>query len=1011
MKKYKLISLLILGAVFCMYSITDIQAQARKLSTLAISSQVLNEDGEPMPNVVVKSFRAKGSVVTASDGSFTIQVAQDIADEIVIEHKGYELATVVAGGGILSIEPIVLVRKRIIDPANKAVMPYLTVADYRSVGAVTTVTGEEMESYPTGAMLTALSGRIPGLVVSQSSHIPGQESVYATIRGTMASIYIDGILRDPVGLQLSEIERIDVMKDLPGRSQMGIAGADPIIWITTKKGTPYNSSITFSSEYGFNTPTVMPKYLGAYDYARLYNEALENDGITPAYDATALNAYRDGTDPLHYPDINYYDKYFGTSAPFRKGHLGFSGGDNRVSYYSSFNYQGSGGFETIGENLRSNLYKLRANVDIALNDFIRLNVNIMGSYEKQRFANSGSGGNFYNLFDVLSVYPSNAHAMYFGDKMLISDDYDFNIENEFLYAGFAEHINMNTQNNARLTVDLGNVLEGLTFIGNASIDAYNTIANNKGGTAALYRLQTTALGADTAVLITPESIVTGMSMGYDYVNRRTATSMGLNYQYSQDVHELTANLFYFMGTEEIKAVDNDYQPLKMQDFVLSANYAYDKKYVIQADLAYSGSMKMREGERFSLYPTIGAAWIISNESFLSGNDFIDYLKLYTSAGVMGYNDFSLSGYNTYYLYESLWRSAGTWRTGYSGNYSSYVNVYNVVQEGTVDFTLPKKRYFNLGVQSTMLDKALSVELNYFNNLYYDKISNMAMTTPSIYGSSSFLPAVNYGKDVRWGFDGMLQYTGQAGSITYSAGVNAMYQRSKYLEYDEAAALPEYRKRAGKDMDLYWVYEADGLFQSQTEIVNHAFQSWGELQPGDIRYVDYNEDGIVDEADVHTTGEHTPRIFYGINASVGYRGFRLFALGQGVADGHEALTSSRYFRINGTRQNYSEFLLNRYPETNDVPRLTTQSTNNTQNSTFWLASAAYFRLKNVEISYTLPVTISHKYLMSDLTVFARGTNLAVLSGLNQYSVDPEDINAGITRYPMLRTITFGLSARF
>jgi hypothetical protein len=378
---------------------------------------------------------------------------------------------------------------------------------------------------------------------------------------------------------------------------------------------------------------------------------------------------------------------------------------------------------------------------------------------------------------------------------------------------------------------------------------------------------------------------------------------------------------------------------------------------------------------------------------------------------MGYNDFSLSGYNTYYLYESLWRSAGTWRTGYSGNYSSYVNVYNVVQEGTVDFTLPKKRYFNLGVQSTMLDKALSVELNYFNNLYYDKISNMAMTTPSIYGSSSFLPAVNYGKDVRWGFDGMLQYTGQAGSITYSAGVNAMYQRSKYLEYDEAAALPEYRKRAGKDMDLYWVYEADGLFQSQTEIVNHAFQSWGELQPGDIRYVDYNEDGIVDEADVHTTGEHTPRIFYGINASVGYRGFRLFALGQGVADGHEALTSSRYFRINGTRQNYSEFLLNRYPETNDVPRLTTQSTNNTQNSTFWLASAAYFRLKNVEISYTLPVTISHKYLMSDLTVFARGTNLAVLSGLNQYSVDPEDINAGITRYPMLRTITFGLSARF
>ena len=214
------------------------------------------------------------------------------------------------------------------------------------------------------------------------------------------------------------------------------------------------------------------------------------------------------------------------------------------------------------------------------------------------------------------------------------------------------------------------------------------------------------------------------------------------------------------------------------------------------------------------------------------------------------------------------------------------------------------------------------------------------------------------------------------------------------------------------MDLFWLYKADGLFQSQAEINNHtAYQTWGELKPGDIRYVDYNNDGLIDEADIHTTGAHSPRLFYGVNVSAGYKGFNIFALGQGIADGQVMLSSNRYFRINGRQQNYSEFLLNRFPETNDVPRLTTQSSNNVQNSTFWLANAAYFRLRNVELSYTLPMRTAFRMKMDDMKVFVRGTNLFVISELNKYSVEPDDLNAGITKYPMLRTMTFGVSARF
>ena len=1012
MKKNKLIGLLILTAVFCLYSFADLQAQARRIATQTITSQVLNEQGEPMANAVVRSFRAKGRVLTSADGSFSIEATQDLQDHLSIEVEGYDVAIVPVGAGILRIEPVVLKKKTMMSPVNRSIMPYMQVSSDRNVGAVSTITGDELASFPTGSMLTALSGRLPGLLVTQSSFVPGQESVYATVRGNLATIYIDGILRDPVGLSLSEIERVDILKDLPGRSQLGITGENPVIWITTKTGTPYAPRATFSTEYGLHTPTVLPKYLDAYNYALLYNEALVNDGLSPLYTQTALNAYRDGSNPLRYPNINYYDRYVGNSAPFRKADLAFSGGDSKVSYFSAFHYHGHNGLETIGEKLRSNLYQLRGKADIELNEFMRLDVNILGSYEKQRFANQGTGATFFNYFNTISNYPSNAHGMYFGDKMLRSDEYPLNLDNEFLYTGFAEYTNINTQNNARLTIDLGNVLDGLTFVGTAAIDAYNMMANNKGGTAALYRLQTTSGGADTAVLITPESIVATMSNSFNYVNRRTAFSSGFNYSITRDEHALTANAVYFMGLDEIRAVDDDYQPLRMQDFVTSVNYAYAGKYVLQADLAYTGSMKMRKGERFFLFPTVGAAWIISNESFMNQGGLIDYLKLYSSFGIMGVNDFSLSGYNSFYLYETLWRSAGTWRTGYTGNYSSTVNIYNIVQQGTMEFTLPKKRYFNVGLQGTMLEKALSFEVNYFNNLYYDKISNLAMSTPAILGSSSFLPAVNYGKDMRWGFDGLLQYSGKAGDFSYSAGVNAAYQRAKFVDYDEPAALPEYRKRAGKDMDLFWLYKADGLFQSQAEINNHtAYQTWGELKPGDIRYVDYNNDGLIDEADIHTTGAHSPRLFYGVNVSAGYKGFNIFALGQGIADGQVMLSSNRYFRINGRQQNYSEFLLNRFPETNDVPRLTTQSSNNVQNSTFWLANAAYFRLRNVELSYTLPMRTAFRMKMDDMKVFVRGTNLFVISELNKYSVEPDDLNAGITKYPMLRTMTFGVSARF
>ncbi|MFO7853421.1 MAG: SusC/RagA family TonB-linked outer membrane protein [Bacteroidota bacterium] len=1001
--------LLIFTALLALQGFITLAAQ--EVQTTTVTGQVLDESGNPMPGVTVKSFNLKNSVLTDSNGEFSIAVTASEEDRIVVSEAGYNLYVITIEPGQSSAGEIPMVKTRMIDPENEISLPYGSLSSLRTVGAVSLISGSELESYPSDNLLEALAGRVPGLVINQYDFMPGQESVGASVRGTGAAIYIDGIPRDITGLNASEVEKIEVLKDLSGRAALGLSGAGPVIWITTKKGESFNRRISVSAETGFRNPVTLPGYLDAYNYATLYNEALENDGLDPLYSQQALDAYRSQSNPDRYPDIDYYDEYVRNTSPFVRGNINFQGGDDRVNYFSSFNYIRTEGLESMGEVIKNNRYKLHGNVDIRLTDFIKLGVNISGSYNTQRYPNAGDGSGVFNMFDVFSRYPANAHTIYFDDKLIISDDYPTNVTNELMYAGFAEGKVLNAQNTANLSIDLGGITEGLSFDARASFDIMNSIIQRKGGTAALYRLETSSTGADTAVLIVPEENVVSMSVGSNYVTRRTEGMASLNYELESNQHSLLLNGVFYIALDEMRVLSDEYQPGKLQDYSLRANYNYANKYIVQADLSYTGSMRMPEGERFSLFPTVGAAWIASNEGFLSDNNVVDYLKLHASFGIMGVGNYSLAGYNPYYLYETLWNYDGTWRPGVPGSWSYAANIYTILQNESIDFKLPKKRYFDIGVQGQLLDKALTFELDYFNEFNYDKISNRAYSTPSIIGTE-FLPATNYGEDVRWGFDGSLTYSGSSGDFKYSAGINMLYTRGKYLVVDELPYPDEYRQRAGKDIDLFWIYNAEGLYQSEQEITGrNVIQSWGDVQPGDIRYEDKNGDNLVDERDVYAPGPHSPRLFYGLNLSLSYKNFKLFIASFGQADGDIMLSSDRYFRVIGTNQAYSELMLDRWPETNDYPRLTTTSRNNIQNSTFWVRNAAYFKIRNVELSYSLPANVSRQFFMTDSRIFVRGTNLLSISGLNKYGVDPENIDAGITGYPVFRTFTAGVSFSF
>ena len=1007
MKNNILRKILVLSAMLLFIASGIAPGQPGEIPKNTVKGSVVTSQDQPLKGIVVKSFNTNQSAVTDAMGSFEIAVTTGEPDRLTVSLEGYRIKVVEVTPGTTDVGPVVIEEISMVSGSKNIALPYRDITGDRSVSAITTITGDELMSYPASSLLEALSARLPGLTIEPYSTVPGHESFGAYIRGTGATVYIDGIMRDITGLSASEVHEVQVIRDLSGRAVLGLSGSGPVIWITTRKGTSFNREMKVSAEYGLNTPATLPKYLDSYNYANLLNEALENDGYEAWYTPADLAAYQNHSNLLTHPDVDYYGEYVARAAPFRRASVSFEGGDRRVSYFSMFDYVGGSGLETVGEKVKNNRYKLRGNVAIKLNDFMNLSINIAASLNKQRFANISSGAGVYNMFDILSVYPSNAHPIYADSLLIRSDNFPVNLTNELAHSGFGDGMILNAQNNARLVIDLGSIVEGLTAFGNASFDVSNSIINSKGGTEALYRLQ-----GVTPVRVVEKVVVPNMSLGSYNVLKRTAGYAGLNFEREFGKNSVAADAVFFAGLEEITSNDDWYQPSKVADLSFRLNYGFDDRYVAQLDLVYSGSNRMPAGQRFSLYPTAGLAWIASNEDFLRSNTSVDYLKVYGSAGIMGINDYYLQGYNPFYLFETLWTYSGSWRSGVATQYGDYVNIYRLVQTATEDFVLPKRRFINIGAQAQLFGKSLGIEVNYFNEKNYDKISNKGASTPSIIGSPQFLPATNYGEDMRWGIDGLIQWNKSIGDFRYGIGGNALYIRGKYLVVDEPDALPEYQKRTGTDMDAFVIYNAEGLYQTAGEITSRGVtQSWGALQPGDIRYADLNGDNVVDELDVEVTDYHSPRFFYGLNLSAGYKGFGIYLLGQGEADGSVMLANNRYFMINGTGQNYSELMLDRFPATNDYPRLTTVSQNNYQYSTFWVAKAAYFRLKNVEISYTFPVTAIRKLAMNDLKLYVRGTNLAAVSSLKKYSVDPENINAGITGYPLFRTITAGISCKF
>ena len=883
------------------------------------------------------------------------------------------------------------------------------------VGAVSGLEHGEFDTYPDLTLNNMLQGRIAGLQVRNIVHGVGNNVADMYIRGqhgmstNAALVIIDGVERPLADLIPEEIERIEVLKDATAKILYGARAANGVVVVTTRRGeTRAERTYHINAEMGITSMTRMPKWVNSYEYVNLYNEACLNDGLSPYYSQEQVEGYRNSTgafDPL-YPDIDWQKEFMKNSATYRKVTFDMSGGSNNVKYALVAGYVGSGGFEDASYNTSLNRLTLRGNLDFSITDFLSVSAGISGRMEMRKWAQMTCA----DLYTAASTYRPNEYPLIlspeatgltpsedvplFGASLLRSK----NVYAEQRYGGYTAERYTRAQTDFGVKLDLGRWVEGLAAGAYLSFDNYDFLQLSLNKKYPAYApVSYVGASGDTVTeyrQVQQINVATDQSRNSTTLQQTLGWNAYARYYNTIGKHTLSADLAYQYSKTTNQGVTQD---IINSNTSLSLNWSYDGRYVIEADGALMGSNRFQKGNKFFMSAAAGAAWIISNESFLKGSRNVNLLKLKLSGGLLGFDSAT-----SHLLYERAWEQSGSFRFGTTAN-GSTAYITNFIRNANPDLKWEKSLEMNLGVEGLFFGSRLKVEADWFRETHYDIIGLNDAAHGDYIGD--FVTYKNMGSVFNQGIDAAVEWTDSKGDFTYSVGANVLWSKNKVLEWDQVLHGETYRYTVGNSTDAMFGHVAEGLFGKDVPLEGHEQQAFGHYQEGDIAYSDLNGDGVVDGRDVKVLGNTFPRTTLGINIDLRYRGWGLYILGYAELGVYKWASNSYYW--NYGENAYSVLALDRWHPVNNpdgsYPRLTTtDDANNWQNSTFWLKKTDWFRLKNIELSYTFDNF--RNSLLKDIKVFVRGANLFVLSSVPE--LDPELLGAGLTNYPVTRTFTIG-----
>lgn len=1000
-----------------------------------VTGIVEDESGEPLIGATVIEKGTTTGTATNFDGEFVLLVKDANKAVLEVSYVGYQTATVDVKGQH---------NLRIVLKESAAVLEEVVVVGYGQqkkesvIGAISQVNSDDLLETPAANLSQAITGKIPGVITSQTSGAPGADDASIFIRGraTFAGdaqplILVDGIERSFSQIAPDDIETISVLKDASATAVYGVRGANGVMLITTKRGKEQKPVVSLTANWQWQTPTRKDTYLDSYNSVVLLEEALANDGLPSQFSANDIDMYRQsvagslsGVDALLYPNVDWYDEILRSSAPAQRYNASVRGGTKRMRYYASLEYYNQGSlFKELSRDQYGNTssqhyrrYGFRANADFFLTSDLTLSVNFGTRFEERKQPNSDETGNFSNAFYQMNHTPGwlfpVAYQVQNGEDMKTlwggSSQYQKNIYATFAEGGYYKGMSTINETNFILDYKLDWLTPGLSAKAMASFDYENYHQNKYTKNFATYELndRDNYMSIDAYNRFGKDEPMTSSYSSHTIYKLYMEAQINYARQFNQ-VHDVTAMVLY---------MQNDYRKQselarRYQGVVGRVTYAYDNRYLAEFNAGYNGSENFAKQKRYGFFPAFSVGWRITQESFMENTrDWLDNLKLRASYGEVGNDNYI----GQRFLYEEKWSQiANDYNFGTNGQTGIYEQQYP-----NYGVTWERAHKYNVGLEFSFLNSTLTGNLDYFYEKR-DDILTEYLTRPWWFGVTSAVG--NLGKTKNEGFEIELHYNNTIGrDFNYNVGVTFSHAKNEITEMNEPALKTAYRKQVGHPIGQYFGLLCDGFVtSSDIESGNLPKSTFGDVKVGDLKYRDMNGDGFIDQRDVTYIGlSDLPENTFAVTLGAEWKGISLSVMFQGVDHVSRYYDAeAMYAFVNGGK--VKEHHLDRWmPSQSEEYNLKNAKypllhydnygDHNQRQNSFFLKNGSFVRLKNIELGYSLPQKwIKHAY-MSQCRFYVNANNLITWDHLDGLT-DPE--SNGSNRYPICKTVNFGVNIQF
>lgn len=989
-----------------------------------VTGVVVDASGVPLIGVNVLEKGTTNGTITDFDGKFTLNVSSPNA-KLVISYIGYVSQEVSAPkNGELKV----VLKEDTETLEEVVVVGYGTQKKANLSGSVSSVDSEQLQNRPIQNVSSGLQGLMPGVTITGTNGAPGMDSGNIRVRGTgtlnSASPYIliDGVESEAMGdLDPNDIASISVLKDAASAAIYGSKAANGVILITTKRGSTGKPKISYSGYISFQNTTETIDRLSSYEYASMYNDALKSEDKAPRFTPDEIQKFKDGTDP-NYPNTDWYDLAYKTGIQHRHN-INISGGNEHAKYMGSLGYLNQTG---VLPNAGREQFNARTNLDMKITKRLSAKINL--AYIKNKYDDASSayyGGSSDQIIRQLNlISPWIVNRYEDGTYGTISDG------NPIAWLDSGMKVTRDNYNFTGLASLDYKIFDELTLTLTGSY--VNDLQNYK--------------YFQPFIQYNPNKASDPSSLDERYYRwDRTNYDVLLNYDKTFGKHNLKGlagwhtekynykymkayrknfpndNLTDMNAGDAATQTNEGYsRELAMISWFARVNYDFAGKYLLEANIRADASSRFAKGNRWGYFPSFSGAWRISEENFMKGaQNWLSNLKIRGSWGMLGNQDAlnSADASGAFYPAINTYEIGATYPFGGALNSGYYQGSFRL---NTI--TWEKAKTWGVGIDFGLFNNKVTGSVDYYNRKTEGIMMDVAV--PNEFALSPYKD--NVGEMVNRGVELNISYNDKWGDWSFGAAANFAYNHNEITDLGGVDYLEtgySQRNAVGFAMNSYYLYQADGFFNSQEEA--DAFTAkygnpfgGGDFKAGDIRYVDTDGNGTLNGKDRVMANSSDPVYTFGLNLNAGWKGFDLSLMFNGAAkvsrlfDAHEV-----YGAFSGDAGHPASIWKDAWTETNhdaSMPRIftDTNSPSSSRNavSTFWLQNTNYLRLKNLQLGYTLPKSLLANWGIDNVRFYYSVENLFTIDNM-KINIDPEATSQRLSSYPLLRTHAFGVNITF